>query len=258
MIHFEKGNHMVWTEEQIANHREVADVLEGIVRKAFSFIAKERNVTEKNVQTFIVRKYREYGLKSCMGLPIVAFNEHSAQPHYAIGKKASVLKPNTLILIDIWARSKKKNYPYADITWMGYYGKTLPKKIQRIFDTVLKSRDTALRFIKSNIKKGILPKGRAVNEKANAIIRKAGYGKYILHSTGHSIGFRSPHGADKNINKKGDEPLKQNLGYTIEPGIYIPGAFGIRSEIDFYIDEKMKLHITTGLQKKMVFIKPTI
>jgi len=190
-----------------------------------------------------------------MGLPIVAFNEHSAVPHYAIGKQPAVLKPNTLILIDIWARSKKKNYPYADITWMGYYGKTLPKKIQRAFDTVLKSRDAALGFIKNNLKKGILPEGRVVNEKANAIIRKAGYGKYILHSTGHSIGFRSPHGADKNINKKGDGPLKQNLGYTIEPGIYIPGEFGIRSEIDFYIDKKMKLHITTGLQKKMVFIR---
>ena len=190
-----------------------------------------------------------------MGLPIVAFNEHSAQPHYAIGKKSKVLKPNTLILIDIWARFKKRNYPYADITWMAYYGKSLPIKIQRAFDTVLKSRDAALRFIKSHAKKGKLPKGQAVNEKANAIIYKAGYGKHILHSIGHSIGFRSPHGADKNLNKKGDEPLKLSLGYTIEPGIYIANEFGIRSEIDFYVDETMKLHITTGLQKKMVFIR---
>ncbi|MDP3957281.1 MAG: M24 family metallopeptidase [bacterium] len=246
---------MVWTDEQIKNHKEVADILEGIVREVFSFIAKEKVVTEKSIQKFILKKFRKHNLKSCLGLPIVAFNEHSAQPHYAIGRKTTTLKPNTLIMIDIWARSKKRNYPYADITWMAYYGKSLPVKIQRAFDTVLKSRDAALGFIKNNLKKGILPQGRVVNEKANAIIRKAGYGKYILHSTGHSIGFRSPHGADKNINKKGDEPLKQNLGYTIEPGIYIPSEFGIRSEIDFYIDEKMELHITTGLQKKMVFIK---
>ncbi|MDO8566317.1 MAG: M24 family metallopeptidase [Candidatus Moranbacteria bacterium] len=246
---------MVWTDEQIKNHKEVADVLEGIVREVFVFIAKEKIVTERSVQKFILMKFRKHNLKSCLGLPIVAFNEHSALPHYAIGKKPAILKPNTLIMIDIWARSKKRNYPYADITWMAYYGKTLPTKIQRAFDTVLQSRDAAVSFIKSCAKEGKLPEGRVVNEKANAIIRKAGLGKYILHSTGHSIGLRSPHGADKNINKKGDEPLKLNLGYTIEPGIYIPGAFGIRSEIDFYIDEKMKLHITTGLQKQMVFIK---
>ena len=247
---------MVWTDEQIKNHKEVADILEGIVSEAFLFIAKEKSVTERSVQKFILMKFRKHNLKSCLGLPIVAFNEHSAQPHYAIGKKPATLKPNTLILIDIWARSRKKNYPYADITWMAYYGKTLPRKIQRAFDTVLKSRDAALRFIKSSIQKGKLLQGRVVNEKANAIIRKAGYGKYILHSTGHSIGLRSPHGADKNLNRKGDESLKINLGYTIEPGIYIANEFGIRSEIDFYIDKKMKLHITTGFQKKMVFIKP--
>lgn len=249
---------MIWTDEQIKNHKEVAEVLEKIVREAFLFIAKEKNVTEKSVQKFILAKFRKHGLKSCLGLPIVAFNEHSALPHYAIGKRPAVLKPNTLIMIDIWARSKKKNCPYADITWMGYYGKTLPAKIQRAFDTVLKARDTAIRFVKSSLRKGRLPEGRVVNEKANAIIRKAGYGAYILHSTGHSIGFRSPHGADKNINRKGDEPLKVNLGYTIEPGIYISSKFGIRSEIDFYIDKKMKLHITSGLQKKMVFIKPIL
>lgn len=246
---------MVWTDEQIKNHKEVADILEGIARETFAFIAKGKIVTERSVQKFILMKYKEHNLKSCLGLPIVAFNEHSAMPHYAIGRKTTILKPNTLIMMDIWARSKKKNYPYADITWMGYYGKTLPKKIQRAFDTVLESRDTAISFVKSCVRKGKLPEGRVVNEKANAIIRKAGYGKYILHSTGHSIGLRSPHGVDKNINKKGNEPLKLNLGYTIEPGIYIANEFGIRSEIDFYIDEKMKLHITTGLQSKMVFIK---
>lgn len=245
---------MIWTLEQITNHKEVAGILEKIVQEAFIFITREKNVTEKSVQGFILKKYREHNLRSCLGLPIVAFNEHSAVPHYAIGKKPATLKQNTLILIDIWARSKKRNCPYADITWVAYYGKTLPTKIQHVFDTVLKSRDTAVSFIKSSAKKGVLPEGRIVNEKANAIIRKAGYGAYILHSTGHSIGFRSPHGADKNINKKGDESLKINLGYTIEPGIYIPNEFGIRSEIDFYIDEKMKLHITTGLQKKIILI----
>lgn len=249
---------MVWTDKQIKNHKEVADILEGIVREAFLFIAKEKTVTERSVQKFILMKFRKHNLKSCLGLPIVAFNEHSAEPHYAIGKKTTTLKPNTLIMIDIWARSKKKNCPYADITWMAYYGKRLPRKIQQAFNTVLKSRDAAINFIKSCAKKSRLPEGRAVNEKANAMIRKAGYGKYILHSTGHSIGFRSPHGADKNINKKGDEPLKLNLGYTIEPGIYIVGGFGIRSEIDFYIDKKKNLHITTGLQKEMVFIKKSL
>jgi len=65
---------MVWTDEQIKNHKEVVDVLEGIVQEVFLFISKEKIVTERSIQKFILRKYSEYDLKSCMGLPIVAFN----------------------------------------------------------------------------------------------------------------------------------------------------------------------------------------
>jgi len=50
---------MVWTDKQIGKHREVADILEGIVAEAFLFIAKEKTVTEKSVQKFILRKYSE-------------------------------------------------------------------------------------------------------------------------------------------------------------------------------------------------------
>lgn len=89
---------------------------------------------------------------------------------------------------------------------------------------------------------------------ANNIITKAGYGKNILHRTGHSIGTSSPHGLENNITIKNSQQLLKKVVYTIEPGIYLKNKFGIRSEIDFFIDENMKLVYTTKIQEKIIKI----
>lgn len=250
---------MKWSEDEKRKHKKAARLLYEIIKESFEFVEKNKNITEKGLQKFILERFKHHKLKTeKTRLPIVAFNENSAFPHYQPKEKSKKLKPNTFILLDVWARLEEKNSPYADITWVAYYGETLPEKIKKVFHLVLRARNLTLSLIKSKLKEKRIPIGKEIHEKTSDFLIDNGYEKNILHGTGHTIGFRSPHGSghDSYLNKKGKEKLLTSVGYTIEPGLYFKNEFGIRSEVDFYIDEKKKIYVTTSVQKEMVMIKP--
>jgi Xaa-Pro aminopeptidase len=244
----------MWSKEKINKHLTACKILSEIKDSTFEYIRKNRKISEYEVQRFILEQFKEKKVKNDKDKPIVAFNEDSAIPHFFPKRKSKKLKKRTLILIDIWARLKVKSSPFSDITWVAYYGEKIPEKIQNVFNVVIKSRDSALKFIKTELKKGRMPTGREVDKIARDIINKKGfYGKFI-HGTGHSIGFISPHGNRGNLKARSKQKLLINLGYTIEPGIYLKNEFGIRSEINFYINKNKNLIITTPAQKKIIKI----
>jgi Xaa-Pro aminopeptidase len=81
--------------------------------------------------------------------------------------------------------------------------------------------------------------GAAVDDAARDVIRAAGYAEYFVHRTGHSID-RDLHGSGPHIDnfETADErPLVPGVGFSIEPGIYLPGRFGMRSEINVFMNE---------------------
>ena len=89
--------------------------------------------------------------------------------------------------------------------------------------------------------------GWEVDEACRKVIVEAGYGEYFTHRTGHSIDV-DVHGAGVNIDHlevRDDRSLITGVGFSIEPGIYLPGEFGVRSEIDAYIGEN-GLEVTTA------------
>ncbi len=237
---------------KIKNHIGVCKILDKIKDGAFDLIRNNHSITEYEVQRFIIKKYRKYNLKQSKDPPIVAFNQNSSGPHYYPKRDSKQLKPNTIIMIDIWARLNQKHSPFGDMTWVGYHGK-VPVEIIDVFNAVKKSRDTAINFIKNELRKGRIPTGKEVNEKSKEITIKAGYEKNIMHSVGHSIGVStSPHGIYGHISRKNKNPLKINMLYTIEPGLYFKNKFGVRSEIDFYINKNRKVIITTKVQKRLI------
>lgn len=240
----------MWTNQKIRQHEKAAKILLKIKDLAFDYM--RANKTEHEVQQFIIKKFKEFDLKSDKDPPIVAFNENSAHVHYYPSKKSKKLKKNTLVMIDIWARLNSPGAPFADITWMAYHGNKILPRIQRIFNIVKKARDSSILFIKKELKKGRIPTGKEINQVTREIITKAGFSKKINLYTGHCIGYHSPHGNRKNINMTNNSPLLKNYGYTIEPGIYLKNEFGVRSEIDFYITKNKKLIITTDVQKKII------
>ena len=241
---------MGWNKTKINKHIKAAELLNKIKDEAFKYIKKNKNISEYDVQRFIMVKFKMNGLRTDRA-PIVAFRQNTSFVHYYPSRYFKILKPESLILIDIWARLKEKNYPFADITWMGYYGKKIPGEVLKIFKIVVKARDGAIRYIENVLKRGKIPDTYEIDKIARSVIKKNGFGDNFLHTTGHSLGFVSPHGG-KRIGPRSKGLLRENVAYTIEPGIYLKNKFGARSEIDFYINTNRKLIITTGLQKNIL------
>jgi Xaa-Pro aminopeptidase len=244
----------MWADKQIIEHRLACEILNRIKDETFNFIRerKAEKISEYKIQQFILKRFKKYNLKNEVDKPIVAFNENASNPHYFPKKSSKKLKNNTLILIDIWARLNRENAPYADITWVAYYGK-ISEEVKRVFDIVIKARNLSLDFIREKLRKKRIPTGREVDDIAVEVITRNGYEKNIKHRTGHSIGLKSPHGEEKHVNCTNIDSLKENLAYTIEPGIYLDKKFGVRSEICFLM-RKNRLIVTTPVQKKLILI----
>lgn len=245
----------MWTKQQIEYHRKAAKLLIKIKDLTFEHIQNNKSISEYEIQQFILEKFRKYNLERDKDPPIVAFNENSATPEFYPKKSSKKLQNNSFILIDLWAKLKIKNAPFADITWVAFYGKRVPTEIQKTFSVVITARDEALNYIKTQLKNNRIPTGKDIESVAFEIIKKAGLGKNILHGLGHSIGIKQDHGPKPNwIYHKNKCRILRNLAYTIEPGIYIKNKFGIRSEIDFYISSDNELTVTTNLQKEIVIL----
>ena len=258
---------MSWTNQELQSHLRAAKTLDQIKNRSFEFIRKNPNTTEYAVQKFIQRLFRENNLRLAEHSPIVAFGRNTSEVHHFSTSNTQHLTSNTPILIDLWSRQNKKSSPFADITWMGFYpskfssgkfrrvyGHKIPNEFQKIYDTVIKSRDACLNYLRTELKKGKIPTGAELDDVARNVIKKAGYGKNFTHSTGHSLGFISPHGKEAGLSFKNHKPLEINLGYTIEPGIYLKNKFGARTEIDFYISKSHRLIVTSPTQKRIVLV----
>jgi Xaa-Pro aminopeptidase len=243
---------MSWNKIQISQHKKTAEILGEIIKQAAEFIKSNPGITDVAIRQFIKKQYKKYHLKSDKQKSIVAFGKNTSQVHY-YAEQPQKLKKGDLIMIDIWARLEKIGAPFADITWMMYYGRKLPREQADAFRMVVQARDGAANFIKRNLKKKIVPTGKEIDTVARIYLDKHGHGEKFLHGTGHSLGLTSPHGIKTRINRKGRQPLPFNVGYTIEPGIYFKNKFGLRSEINFYIDENYKLIITTKVQNKIIY-----
>ena len=200
-------------------------------RKAFK--ALEKDITENG---FGENEYRltyraksslhDFGKYDLSFDPIVALNANAAKPHaQPTGTK---LKKGDLLLVD--AGLKYRRY-CSDRTRTVYAGKNFhfhaaqqfkSRKIQKAYDTVLKAHDNAIDKARSGMK------AKKVDALTRNIIEKAGFGKYFVHSTGHGVGLdihEMPY-----ISSRSNTVIEDGMVYTIEPGIYIPGEFGIRIE----------------------------
>jgi len=254
------------TEDKIQNHKIAAKKLEAIKDRAFELIKKNLGrISEYDVQEFILSEYKKEGMVTLRSdkkyiaekhpPQIVAVNENTANPHYFPPKRESkIIKKNDLILVDVWSRLKGENSPFTDITWMAYSGEQVPKEIQETFDRVIKARDTALEFIKSNLKRKKLPKTKDIDKITRDYFKRFGLDKYFIHMTGHSLGLHICHGKYFRLGRTSDARLRPDIPFTIEPGLYFKNKFGIRSEINCYVNKDYKLIITTEVQRKIIKI----
>ena len=122
---------------------------------------------------------------------------------------------------------------YADITWCGVCARSPTDRQQEIFDIVAAGRDAGIELVESRYP-GQAVRGYEVDDATRNVIESAGYGPQFLHRTGHSIGI-SDHGQGANMDNFETHDVRVLLpmtGFSIEPGIYFEGDFGVRSEVN--------------------------
>ena len=245
-----------WTPEQLQSHLSAGQAIDKIVRGAFEFAAKgvreKRNVTEYDVKQWILAQFAASGLTTEEG-PDVAVNAHASDPHYGPSpQNSSTIREGDLLLLDVWGKTKTPGSVYYDVTWVGYLGAKVPEKNAKAFRVVRDARDAAVNLIRSSIAAGKPLQGWQVDKAARAVIEKAGYGKYFFHRTGHSIG-ESVHGNGVNMDGMETRDVRHLIPRTcnsVEPGIYLP-EFGIRSEVNVYIDEG-EARVTGAVQQEIL------
>lgn len=245
-------------KEKIAQHKLAAEKLNLIKDEAFELIGKNiGKISECEVNKFILSEFKKNGLVTQKEYPtqIIAFDRNTSFVHYYPQKrKDMVIGKNQLVLIDIWAKLNEKSAPFADITWMGYVGKNIPEEIKKNFKLVVGARKSVIEFIKNNLREKKLPKSVEIETVTRKYFNKFGVEKLFTHGVGHSLGISKDHGNYFRFSKKTKSRLKINIPFTIEPGLYIKDGFGLRSEIDCYINNDYKLIITTKVQREIVKI----
>lgn len=248
-----------WNDEQLAMHDEAARGLYASVKEAFAEIGRRITsntpTTEFDIQQFIMDRFASRDMIT-NDPPIVAVNGNSAMPHYGPTKDHHApIKEGDFVLIDLWAKLNKPGSVYADITWTSFVGKEIPDEVNKVFQVVRSGRDAAIEFVKKAFAEGQTIHGWQVDDVCRNVIREAGYGDYFIHRTGHNI-HTEVHGNGANIDNletKDDRVLIPRTCFSIEPGIYLEGKFGVRSEIDMYVGEGGEARVTGDNAQTEVF-----
>jgi len=231
-----------WSASELAGHRRAAEAIREIahdaLRWAGSELARGAEVRETTVQARVMASFARAGLVTDHG-PIVGFQANAANPHYEPKPGADrVLAAGDLLLLDLWA-GVALGTVFADQTWMGFAGREPGEDVRGAWDVVRGARDAAVSLLQDRWKKKEPVTGAALDDAARGVIRAAGFGDYFVHRTGHSID-RDLHGSGPhldNFETADERTLMPGVGFSIEPGVYLTGRFGIRSEINVYLGE---------------------
>ncbi len=193
-----------------------ADILWKSYRRTCKFI--RQGVSEREVKGHFHQIALELGADDLSFEPIIAFGENAALPHHHSGKRT--LKRGDAVLFD--AGVIVDGY-CSDMTRTTFFGRP-SSELARVHAIVRKAHDAAI--AKCRVGASTLTLDRAARE----VIEEAGYGDKFIHSLGHGIGLQV-HEAPAISHRKGSAvKLKAGMVFTIEPGIYLPGAFGVRHE----------------------------
>jgi Xaa-Pro dipeptidase len=244
------------SKDQFRSHVEAGKIIDRVRYDAFvraaRFVADSKAITEYDLQQWILEQFRGNGLTTAEP-PIAAVQPNNGNPHYEPAATGSrPIRAGDLLLLDMWAKFDRPGSIYYDITWMGYLGERVPDSYANIFGIVKDARDAAVDFIKDSISRGRTIHGWEVDKKARDAIRKAGYGKYFVHRTGHSIG-QEVHGNGANMDgleTRDDRKLVPRTCFSIEPGIYMP-EFGVRSEVNVYVGDGAA-QVTGEIQREIL------
>jgi Xaa-Pro dipeptidase len=218
---------IIKSKEEIEFHKKAGD----IVDKVFYEIIEEgiEGKTEKEAAARIEYLLKSFGADEIAFDPIVASGPNGANPHHAPSDR--VIKRGDLVVIDYGA--KYKGY-CSDITRTIAIGE-ISEEAKRVYEVVMEAQQQGINVVKEGIT------ASEVDLTVRNVIEGYGYGEYFIHRTGHGLGLEVHE--EPYIAPKSETFLREGMVFTVEPGIYLPGKFGVRIEND--------VAVTNGIGEKL-------
>ena len=225
---------------------EIGSIREAIRRAESAFLEVKpyikRGMTERSLALRLEERLKK---KGCRHLPfdvIVASGPNSAMPHAKPTERK--FANGDLIILD-WGGEADGYFSDMTRTLLIDKGDSIAKK-KEIYKIVLEANKKAVAFVAPGIK------SQEIDGSARNLINKSGYGNFFEHGTGHGVGL-DIHELPR-ITRKGREIIKENMVFTIEPGIYIPGLGGVRIE-DMVMVTPSDSKVLTALPKELEIIR---
>jgi Xaa-Pro dipeptidase len=246
-----------WDDAQWQMHLEAEKVTKSAYDLAFPLIAERvqagGTISETEVQSAIMDHFHRHKLTT-YSPPIVAVGPHSGDPHYEpVAGRDGTIGRGDFVLIDLWAKLDLPRAVYSDLTRVGFVGETVPARYEDVFAIVARARDAAIACVRAAYAAGRPLHGWEVDAAGRRVIDQAGHGVHFIHRIGHNIG-QEVHGNGANMDdlETHEERLVlRRTCFSIEPGIYFD-EFGIRSEVNVFVDGGGTVHVTGGLQTEVV------
>lgn len=245
----------IWTDAVYQTHVAASERLYTVKDRAFELIAERMRsgtaIDEYAVQQRMVGWFKELGLVEDQ--PNVSAQENAGNPHYMPPRTGSrAIRPDELVLIDLWSKLPTPGAVFADITWVGYTGASVPEEYARAFAAARDGRDAAVELVKTAVAGKRDLRGWQVDRACRDVIERAGFGPQFFHRTGHSLG-EEVHGNGVHMDDyetKDDRRLIPGTGFTIEPGVYTD-RYGVRTEINMFVGDR-EARVTGPLQTEIL------
>ena len=253
----------VLSDDQIAAHYVAQKKIDDILAAAWPYIGAQvrgassnsASVNEFAISSWLGDALRREGLVWEHG-PNVSAGPNSADSHYEpTAERSRTIKNGDFLLIDIWGKLDRPGAIFYDITWTGVIGREPSEREQQIFATVRDARDAAIKTVSDAFAANKPIAGFEADDAARGVIQKAGFGDRFVHRTGHNIG-EDIHGSGAHLDNLETHDIRRilpNTCFSVEPGIYLTGDFGVRSEINM-ITSPGKAVVTGRVQTELVRI----
>ena len=196
-------------------------------------------MTEKELEAELIYRLYKYGAEEPSFDPIVVSGPNTSLPHGVAGQRE--LAYGDFVTMDFGARVDGYCADMTRTVALGF----VTEEMATVYDTVLKAQLAGIAATHAGVS------GKDVDAAARAIIDAAGYGKYFVHSYGHGLGIRIHE--EPYANLAGEKPLCAGAVVSAEPGIYLPGKFGVRIE-DVTVITEDGTEILTRSPKKLIIL----
>lgn len=246
-----------WDDEEWQLHLQADKLNQAAFDMAWKMIADAvrggNSIREMDVQNKVMQFYADNKMTTYHP-PIVGVGPNSGDPHYApMPGKDLEIKEGDFVLLDMWAKMDVPKAVYTDLTKTGFVGEQVPEKYTKIFNIVAAARDAAIELTKKSFANNETLFGWQIDQVTRDVIEKAGYGDKFIHRTGHNIG-QETHGNGAhmdNLETREDRQVIAGTCFSVEPGIYLD-EFGVRSEINVFVDLDGQVHVTGGVQTEVL------